>query len=230
MTLRDRFLEKKKSLLAFLILFFPALFLIFIATRGCEHKFKVLKDFGAVENLSFTNHSVSKKKESKFSDFKGDILLVTTIQTSCPDSCAISFWHVDQMLYQHIRKNKRKKLKQVRIISFATDGFGNPLEEKQINTIKDALKDHVEGYDPNLWIIATGDARKIYDFTENNKNLIQKGKQFFGGESFQELILLLDKQQHLRMVLQGNKEGLIRRMREHLALLQKQYDKERIIK
>ena len=44
---------------------------------------------------------------------------------------------------------------------------------------------------------------------------------------FQELILLLDKKEHLRMVLPGNQEGLIRRMKEDLALLQKQYDKER---
>jgi hypothetical protein len=29
------------------------------------------------------------------------------------------------------------------------------------------------------------------------------------------------------MVLRGNQEGLVRRMREHIALLQKQYDKER---
>jgi cytochrome oxidase Cu insertion factor (SCO1/SenC/PrrC family) len=227
MTLKEKILLRKKSVFAFIIVFGPALFLIFIATRGCEHKFKVLKDFGSVQNVPFINHSLPNKEESRFSNFKGDILLITTIQTSCPEKCAVSFWHIDQMLYQHIRKNKRKKLKQVRIISFATDGFGNPLPEKEINSIKDALKDNVEGYDPSLWILATGDARKIYDFKENSQSLLQKGKQYYGGESFQELILLLDKKQHLRMVLPGNKEGLLRRMKEHLALLQKQYDKEK---
>lgn len=227
MGIREKILNKKKSLFAFLILFGPALFLIFIATRGCQHKFKVLKDFGSVENISFINHSAKKKEALKFSDFNGDILLVTTIQTTCPKNCAISFWHIDQMLYQHIRKNKRKKLKQVRIISFATDGLGNPLPEEQVSTIKEALKDYVEGYDPTLWIVATGDTRKVYDFKGNGQSLLQKGKQYYGGESFQELVLLLDKQQHLRMVLPGNKEGLLRRMKEHLALLQKQYDKER---
>ena len=38
-------------------------------------------------------------------------------------------------------------------------------------------------------------------------------------------MLLLDKKNHLRMALSGNQEGMIRRMKEHLALLQKQYDK-----
>jgi hypothetical protein len=54
---------------------------------------------------------------------------------------------------------------------------------------------------------------------------LKKGNEFYGGEAFQELILLLDKQNHLRMVLSGKTEGMIRRMKEHIALLQKQYDK-----
>ena len=131
------------------------------------------------------------------------------------------------MIYQHIRKNKRKKLKKVRIISFVTDGKGNPLPENELKTIQDALKDNVEEYDPELWLIVSGDARKVYDFKHNGQSLLQHGKKYFGGEAFQELILLLDKNNHLRMVLPGKEEGLVRRMKEDIALLQKQYDKER---
>lgn len=43
-------------------------------------------------------------------------------------------------------------------------------------------------------------------------------------------MLLLDKKNHLRMVLSGKTEGMIRRMKEHIALLQKQYDKENLKK
>jgi hypothetical protein len=43
-------------------------------------------------------------------------------------------------------------------------------------------------------------------------------------------MLLLDKKNHLRMVLSGKTEGMIRRMKEHIALLQKQYDKQNIAK
>ena len=42
----------------------------------------------------------------------------------------------------------------------------------------------------------------------------------------QELMLLLDKKNHLRMALSGTTEGMIRRMKQHIALLQKEYDKE----
>ena len=41
---------------------------------------------------------------------------------------------------------------------------------------------------------------------------------------FQELMLLSDKSNHLRMVLPGKTESTIRTMRDHMALLEKEYD------
>lgn len=216
------FAGRSKVVVAFLLIFGPALLLILIGTRGCEHKFKKLDDYGLVKSTSFKIDG----KTVSFADFKGEILVITTLQKTCPEDCAISFWHVNQMIYQHIRKNKRKKLRKIKIISFVTDGKGNPIPEEDIQIVKDALKDNVELYDPSLWMIATGDSRSVYGFKHNGQNLVQKGDKYYGGESFQELILLLDKEGHLRMVLPGNEEGLVRRMKEHIALLQKQYDKK----
>ena len=82
-----------KVLYAFLLLFAPASLLVFIATRGCEHKFKTLDDFGAVKSYQFTD---AQGRKLSSADFKGDIVLITTLQASCPDSCALSFWHLDQ--------------------------------------------------------------------------------------------------------------------------------------
>ncbi|MFN5844512.1 MAG: SCO family protein [Flavobacteriia bacterium] len=211
---------RMKVLFAFLLLFGPALLLVFFATRGCEHKFKNLDDYGAAANYSFID---ARGKAFTSKDFEGDIVVVTTLQETCPDSCAISLWHIDQSIYQHIRKNKRKKMKQVKLISFATDGKGQPV--KDLTIFKQALEDQVEGYDPDLWLIATGDVREIYDFKHNGASLLQQGNQYYGGQGFQELLLLLDKKNHLRMVLSGKTEGMVRRMKEHIALLQKQYDK-----
>ena len=214
-----------KVLFAFLLLFGPAFLLILISTRGCEHRFKQLDDYGAAVNYQFTD---ARGKHYTSKDFEGDIVIITTIQETCPDSCSISFWHVDQMIYQHIRKNSRKKMKQVRLISFATDGLGKPI--KNLAVIEQALRDQVEEYDPNVWILASGDVRKIYDFEHNGERLLKEGDQYFGGQAFQELMLLLDKKNHLRMVLSGKTEGMIRRMKEHIALLQKQYDKQNSVK
>jgi hypothetical protein len=212
---------RKKVIFSFLLLFGPAFFLIFIATRGCEHKFKELEDYGKAIDYTFVD---ARGKKYKSSDFKGEIVIVSTLQPSCPGNCATSFWHLDQLIYQHIRKNKNKKMKRVRIISYVTDGKGN--ETNDLATLQQALKDKVEGYDPNIWILAHGNARGLYNFKRNGETLLKKGNVYYGGEAFQELLLLLDHSNHLRMVLSGKTEGMIRRMKEHIALLQKQYDKE----
>ena len=212
--------QKKKALLALLLVLTPAVILILISSIGCEHRFQKLGDFGAVKTFTFVD---ADNKTRTLSEFKNDILLITTIQNECPNTCAISLWHLNQLIYQHIRKNSHKKMKQVRIISFVTDGKGNPL--KDLNEVKASIKDLAEGYDPKLWIIANGNAKKIYDISNNGQTLLQKGEKYFGGEAFQELLLLIDKKGHLRMVLPGKEEGLIRRMKENIALLQKEYDK-----
>ncbi len=128
------------------------------------------------------------------------------------------------MIYQHIWKNRTKKLKQVKILSFVTDGKGGKIDD--LSVVHSKLKGLVKNYDPNYWILASGDARSVYDIENNGQSLLQKGDAYFGGEGFQELMLLLDKKHHLRMVLSGNQEGHIRRMKQSMALLQKQYDKK----
>ncbi len=212
---------RTKRALAFLILFGPAFILVFIATRGCNHKFKELGDYGKAINYTFTD---AEGVKHTYDEFEDKVVLVTTLQPECPDNCSISFWHLDQLIYQHVRKNK-KKLGSVRIISFVTDGEGKPLED--ISTVRDMITDRVEAYDPEIWYLASSDdVRSLYDFENNNESLLQQGEEYHGGEAYQELMLLLDRRNHLRMVLSGTSEGMIRRMKEHIALLQKQYDKE----
>ena len=209
-----------KGIVVLLLLFGPASFLIFISSRGCEHKFVELDDMGKVPNYNFVNGDGVKMNQASFKD---KVVLFTTLQVTCPNKCAVSFWHLDQLIYQHLRKNK-KKLGHVKLVSFVTDGNGNSYAN--LNEIEYMLKDQVEKYDSSVWILANGDARSLYNISRNGENLLMKGKQYFGGEAFQELMLLVDKRNHLRMVLKGNSEGMIRKMKEHVALLDKQYDKE----
>lgn len=216
------FFRKQRNILGFLLVFGPAAFLVFIATRGCSHNFKNLDVLAKLPSYEFTDAS-GKKRSSK--EFKDEVILITTLQKSCPYECAVSFWHVNQILYQHLRKNSHKQLKKVRIISFVTDGKGNPASN--IQDLQETLYSQVEGYQPDLWILAQGDAKELYNISRNGQNLLQVGETYYGGQAFQELILLVDKKNQLRMVLKGNQEGLVRRMKESLALLLKQYDKER---
>lgn len=212
---------KIKVVFAFLLLFGPALFLILISTRGCEHKFKTLEDYGSAKNYQFTD---SRGKVFTQENFKGEIVIVTVLQSTCPYDCSLSFWALNHHIYQHIRKNNRKKMKQVKLISFITDGKGNPVND--LETARKSIENNIEDYNPDIWYIATGDVKSLYDFDHNGQKLLVEGKEYYGGQAFQELMLLLDKENHLRMVLSGKTEGMVRRMKEHIALLQKQYDKE----
>lgn len=210
---------RMKKLIVTILLFGPASLLIFISSRGCKHKFTELDDMGSIPTYTFTGVDGKKYTEQ---DFKDKVVLFTTIQKTCPGNCAISLWHLDQLIYQHLRKNQ-KKLGFVKLVSFVTDGKGNPADN--LSDIEYTLKDQVEQYDSSIWILAHGEAKKVYDISRNGENLMQKGKKYYGGESFQELMLLVDKRNHLRMALKGNSEGMIRKMKEHIALLDKQYDK-----
>ncbi len=199
------------------LLFGPAFVLVFIGTSKCTHNFKQLDDFGVGTNYSFVD---AYGKEHTYKDYEDNVVLITTIQESCPDDCAISLWHIDQLVYQKMRKDPRKG--KVRIISFVTDGEGNPLTD--LSSVDQMLRDRVEDYNPETWILASGDAKKVYDFERNDEKLLREGDEFYGNQAFQELLLLMDRNNHLRMVLSGTTEGMIRRMNQHIGLLQKEYD------
>ena len=207
--------KRANRLIGFLLVFGPALLLIFIGTRSCEHNFEELEDYGPVAEFEFTDANGVKRNSREFKD---DVVLVNVLQSSCPDSCSVLMWHINQTIYQHIWKNKTKKAKQTRMISFLTDGNGNSV--KDLSVINDAINDLAENYDPSIWILASGDVKSIYNLENNGISLIEEEA------NFQELMLLIDKDHHLRMVLSGNVEGQIRRMKQSMALLQKQYDKQ----
>jgi hypothetical protein len=215
-----KYAGRTKRILLISLLFGPALILLWIATRGCEHKFKVLDDYGFVDEYQFTDANGVKHNSS---EFKNNSVLITVLQPTCPENCSVSFWHLNHLIYQKMRSNKKEK-GSLRIISFVTDGNGNSL--KDISAVRDMLLDNVEEYDPEVWMLASGTPKEIYKIQHNNESLLQQGDAYFGGEAFQELMLLLDTKNHLRMMLSGKTEGMVRRMREHIALLKKQYDKD----
>lgn len=209
-----------KVILAYLLLFGPALILIFLSTRQCEHKFEELDDYGLAPSYVFTD--VNGKK-IKAEDFKDKIVLINMMQLTCPDSCSISFWHLDKVVYQKLRTNKNEK-SDVRIISVITDWEGNPVDD--IQPVVSMMEDRVEEYDPEVWMIVKGDVKKLYEHEYNKGvDLMEEGELLGAGESFVERMMLLDRENHLRMVRSGRLEKFVRDIYGHIALLLKQYDK-----
>lgn len=219
--------SKGRSILALTLVFGPALFLIFMATRGCDHRFKELADYGLVEAPTFTVYNHKGKQKKSLKDYQNQVVLLNTIQTTCPYQCGLAFFPLTQKLYQDLRTNKRKKLKQVRMLSIVVDSLGKPVSEQALLDIQDMLRNNVEGFDPELWQLVIAEPKDFFNHKNNGVDLIVRDKKYFGGVSYNELIMLLDKKNHLRMVLNGHTEGMIRKMKEHLALLMKQYDKAR---
>ena len=216
-----------RAVLALTLVFGPALFLVFIATRGCNHHFKQLADYGLVKSPVFTVYNHLGKQTKTLRDYQNQVVIINTIQTSCPYNCGPAFFPLTQNIYKDLRTNKRKKLKQVRLLSIVVDSLGRPVDQKAIEDVLSMLKSKVEGFDPELWQLVSGNPTDFFDITNNGQKLIVYDQKYFGGVSYNELMLLIDKKNHLRMVLNGHTEGMIRKMKEHLALLIKQYDKER---
>ncbi len=209
-----------KVIYAFLLLFGPAFILIFISTRNCEHVFKELDYYGQVPSYSFTT---AEGNEITPADFKDKVVLFNILQNTCLDTCNIAYWHVNQLIYQRIRKNKNE-VNDVRIISIVTDENGDPVDD--IIIMRDMIKDRVEAYDPEVWMIVKGDPKQLYDHEYSGVNLAQKGEKMVGGQSFMQRMLLVDRKNELRMVRSGQIEKYVRDIYGHIALLLKQYDKE----
>lgn len=209
-----------KPLLMVVLVFGPALFLIFISLNKCEHKFQTLPKYGDIGEYEFTNSEgdiISNHTQ------KDKVTLFTTIQTTCPEQCAIDLAKFNLLIYQDYRKNQ-KNLGHVKFVSIVTDAEGNPV--KNLDEIVYTLNDIIQGFDPSIWNIVTGDPKQVYDIENNDVNLYDaKSDSAFAKKPYLETMLIVDKQNQLRLVRRGDQEGLIRDFKQHVALLQKQYDK-----
>ena len=202
------------------LVFGPALLLIFVSLNKCEHKFEQLPVYGKLENFTFYTSSGEKiTPETQL----GKVTLYTTIQAGCPQNCAIDLLKYNMMVYQHYRKYQ-KKMGHIKFVSIVTDQEGNPVDD--LSEVEFLMNDIIQGYDPSIWTLVTGDPKQIYDIENNGVNLVtMQSDTAFATKPYLEMLLIVDKENNLRLVRKGNQEGLIRDFKEHIALLQKQYDK-----
>ncbi len=202
------------------LVFGPALLLVLISLNKCEHKFTELPVYGDIGEYEFTTSDgriISNQTQ------KGKVTLFTTIQTTCPQNCAVDIPKINILLYQHYRKN-RKKLGHIEFVSIVTDENGNP--SNKTDEMVFMLNDIIQGFDETIWNIVAGDPKQIYDIESNNVNLFtQTNDSAFAQKPFLETMFIVDKENQLRLARRGNIEGMIRDFKEHVALLQKQYDK-----
>ena len=96
------------------------------------------------------------------------------MQVSCPNNCAISLINLNLQVFQ-LAKNFDDD--GIKIISFVTDENGNPVDD--LGFVQKMLKDRVDGYDPKLWILASGDPKSVYNLEHEGRKLLNEtGDEF----------------------------------------------------
>jgi protein SCO1 len=148
-------------------------------------------------------------------NFDGKYLIVTVLFKTCPHQCPMPFEQFKYLFYKDLAKNK-SKFDDVHILSHVVDAQPNELEN-----LYDIL-----GIDDNRWTLATGLNNAIYDVNLLKKNPWQEKTPNSNLErGAYELILLLDKQRHIRGVYQSNKSSEFDRLEDELVLIKREDDK-----
>lgn len=207
-----------KKLLLVLILFFPGTVIVLMAMGKCENHFDQLPVYGEMPTYTFTGldgDTINNESQT------GKITLFTTLQTSCPKECAIDLFKFNLQVFQDFRKNQHI-LKDVQIVSIVTDKEGNPVDSIQELTY--ILDEMVNKYDPNIWKLVVGDPKQVYDIEHNGHNIYEVDiDSTFAGKYYLGTMLLVDKQNQLRLIGRGHQEGYIRDFKQHISLLNQEY-------
>lgn len=204
----------------------PALLLVVFSIYKPTSKFETLPIYGQLPDYTYTD---SKGIAHTSKELDGNILFVSTIQPSCPSDCGIDLWQYQIQIYKKL-KNNQKKMSHVKIVSIVTDT--NEVTTQDLIDVEAMLSDYLDkyakeegaGFDPNIWKIVKADPKDFYGIEHEGMNIYEEtGDDYFRGNLYQELILLVDKKNNLRFARDGKREGYIREIYQHMALLQKEY-------
>jgi protein SCO1/2 len=147
--------------------------------------------------------------------FEGKYLIVSVLFKTCPYQCPMPFEQFKYLFYKDLAKNK-SKFDDVHILSHVVDANPSDLEKLY----------EVLAIDENRWTLATGDNNAIYDVNLLMKNPWQEKNPNSNFErGAYELILLIDKQRHIRGVYQSNKSSEFDRLEDELVLVMREDDK-----
>jgi protein SCO1 len=165
-----------------------------------------------IDGYSFINHLNDTITEQYFED---TYLVVTILYKTCPHNCPMPFEQFKYLFYKDLAKNK-SKFNDVKILSHVVDAQPSELTEMY----------RFLGIDSLRWSLVTGEENAIY-----NVNLLKKNPwtEKDPANNFERgaygLILLLDKQRHIRGVYQSNKSSEFDRLEDELVLLKREDDR-----
>lgn len=177
-----------------------------------------------IENSDTTNYTV---KEFSFLDkdgntinqdsFQDKYLIVSILYKSCPFDCPMPYEQFTYFMMDRIIKKKDGKFSDVQFLTHVVDAQPNELAElyKNLNLSEDEM------------MLVSGEHNAIYDVNLLLKNPWQIADEKNGYDrGAYGLILLLDKERHIRGVYQANQTSEIKRVENELVLIKREVDKE----
>ncbi|MGV6862493.1 MAG: hypothetical protein ACWA41_12030 [Putridiphycobacter sp.] len=233
----------KRLGLMILVLFGPGFIIWFIA-KTVRNEFKELPYLGEVtytkndngEIVDSTYYTVPKfelerldGKKITNNTIKNKFIVLSTLQNSCPDTCGIYMYHFVELFYKILIKN-HDNYSNVKIISILTDLDGNPVYNPspqllgELANIK-AENENEEGYSDDIWWVATGDPKPLYDFEFNGSSFYDNPATpdnfEVGSKAFINSLVLIDKEGHIRGFTGARRDSDIRNFLDLIKILKK---------
>lgn len=204
------------------ILLVPAFF-IFLFSKA-KPKYTAIPYFGE-HIINGTDTSFYTVPSYTFFTLKGEVnektfedkyLVVSILYKSCPQGCNLPFEQFKYFFYSRLAKNQ-SKFSDVHILSHVVDAQVSDLE---------SMYKYLE-INPEKWTLAVGEENPIYNINllKQNPWIVSDEKNGYEKGAY-GLILLIDKQKHIRGVYQVNKTSEYNRLEDELVLIKREDDKQ----
>lgn len=165
-----------------------------------------------VDSFSFLDQNNTIINEESFN---GNYLIVSILYKTCPFTCPMPYQQFKYFLYDEM-VDQRKKFKNVHFLTHVVDAQPEDLS-KLYKTLE--ISD-------SICTLVSGKENAIYDVNllKQNPWQISDPKNGYDKGAY-GLIILLDKQRHIRGVYQANQTSEIKRIENELVLLKREEDK-----
>jgi len=165
------------------------------------------------------------------SSTKDQFLVFTTIQNTCPDTCGLFMYHIHELFYDKLKKNRDKydKYDNVKIYSILTDVNGKSLSQPSVK-LKEALV-RFEA-DTAIWEVLIGDPSQIFSFDYQGQDFMTLPAIHtnfeIGRYAFVNSLVLVDRDKHIRGFTGAKRDSDIRNFFDLLKILKKvEFDENR---
>lgn len=210
--------KSSKVLLFALIVLGPFSLFYFFSTG--KHNFEKLPYLGEPVNdsvpFTYGGFSFPSSHNTNIDEsfLKGKIVIVSNLYATCPYTCNISIGQFKTAVYKEVIMNRKMK-----DVLFISNIIGSTSTE-EVNRMHSRLE-----VDSSRWFFFNDTTHFFYHVKMSGKPLLDKeDEQQPGKLFFERIVLLLDKDLHLRNIYDGARSTELVTLAKEIRLLKKEYD------